>query len=70
MVYPNLCAEMARHGLTGTDLAKSMGVSPRTVTNWLNGSTDIKFETCKAIKDKHFPLLTVDYLFDDVPKAV
>ena len=35
MKYPNINAEMARLGLNRTDLANKLGVSRKTVYNWL-----------------------------------
>lgn len=35
MKYPNINAEMARNGMTRDDLAKKMGVTRKTVYNWL-----------------------------------
>jgi len=33
--YPNINAEMARNGMNRVELAKKMGVSRKTVYNWL-----------------------------------
>lgn len=35
MKYPNINAEMARSGMSRGDLAKKMGVTRKTVYNWL-----------------------------------
>ena len=35
MKYPNINAEMARNGMNRVELAKKMGVSRKTVYNWL-----------------------------------
>lgn len=36
MMYPNIEAERARHGLNAEDLAKKLGVSRKTLYNWTN----------------------------------
>lgn len=68
MNYPNLKAEMARNGITVDDIATEMGVSRRTASNWLNGST-IKHSTVLQIRDSLFPGLSVEYLFDLSPQT-
>lgn len=35
MKYPNINAEMARNGFTRGDLAEKLGVTRKTVYNWL-----------------------------------
>lgn len=69
MAFPNLSAEMARYGVSVESLAETAGVSTKTVYNWLNGTSDICFGKCKAIRNGLFPWASTDYLFDDVPKA-
>lgn len=34
LMYPNIDAERARHGMTRDDLAGSLGVSRKTLYNW------------------------------------
>ena len=42
MLFPNIEAEKARNGLkTDAMLAAKLEVSPRTVSNWMSGKTDI-----------------------------
>lgn len=36
MRYPNIDAERARKGLTAEEMAEKMGVSRKTVYNWIN----------------------------------
>lgn len=36
MRYPNIDAERARKGLTTGEMAEKMGVSRKTVYNWIN----------------------------------
>lgn len=62
-IYPNLNAEMARHGVSVLDVAKDLSKSHKTVYNWLSGSTSISQENCVAIRDKFFGEMSTDYLF-------
>jgi len=34
--YPNIAAERARNGMTTGDLANALGVSRKTVNNWIS----------------------------------
>lgn len=67
MKYPNLRAEMARHGLENKDFAITLNVTLRTIQSKFNGKTKSGFYSDEMIKirDAHFPKLTLDYLFDD-----
>lgn len=59
-LYPNLNAEMARFEMSKRDLAKHLGVSPQTITNWLNGSSSIPSR--KLIEMSALFGVTTDYL--------
>lgn len=59
MKYPNINAEMARKGLTQTTLAKELGVSRRTVFNWLSKG---KIPMEAAVKLSEFFGCSIDYL--------
>lgn len=59
MKYPNINAELARKGMTKTDLANQFGVSRRTVFNWLSKGK-IPMET--AVKLSEFFGCSIDYL--------
>lgn len=63
-IYPNLEAEMARHGVTQRDLANKLGKTPETICNWMNGrSGDFPIGSVFRLKDEFFPECTVEYLF-------
>lgn len=67
MVFPNLKAEMGRNGVTLSELAAVWKTTERTARNRVNGTTDITFRQCKAVRDALFPNLSIDYLFDTEP---
>ena len=57
MSYPNINAERSRAGMTVEDLAKHLGVTRKTVYNWMaHGS--IPLFHC-----------SIDYLLEREPKA-
>lgn len=67
--YPNFAAEMARSGTDYEDVyattAKVMGKSTDTISNWITGRAgELPVTAAFEIKDRYFPKLTVDYLFD------
>ena len=59
MKYPNICAEMARKGLTRTSLAQQLGVDRKTIYNWLSKG---KIPMDAAIKLSEFFGCSLDYL--------
>lgn len=64
--YPNIKAEMARHGISYEDIAKIIGISARSVKDKINGETlDFRMSECKKIYLALFSQykLTFDYLF-------
>mgnify|MGYP001079287775 CR=1 FL=1 len=65
--YPNLAAEMTRANITPKDFADPLGVHITGVYAMLRG--DRTFPICKAtiVRDKFFPGMTLDYLFDPKP---
>ena len=67
MAYPNLTAEMARHGITQADVAEAVGKRPETVSRWMTGKTRIPIEKMFIIRDRFFPTLSIDYLADPTP---
>lgn len=42
--YPNLAKEMARTGLSQTEFARYLGISPMSVSERMRGKTEFKFE--------------------------
>ena len=67
MAYPNMAAEMARHGITQSQIAEAVGKRPETVSNWMQGKTGIPVDKMFVIRDTFFPNLSIDYLADSTP---
>lgn len=70
--YPNLAAEIVRHGFSSEEIykvtAKEVKKSPDTVSNWVGGRAgELPIAAAFVIRDKFFPSMTVDYLFDTQP---
>lgn len=65
MIFPNLRAEMARYGIKQKDIAEKLynGAESR-VSERLNGKYQMDIDECIALRDKFFPGMTIDYLFD------
>ena len=68
MGYPNLKAEMRRHGIGNKDIADNLHIAVSTVSVWLNGA-DSAFPILKAkeVRNRFFPNLSLDYLFSESP---
>lgn len=62
-MFPNLKAEIARKGYKEKDMAKKIGVSPRTLSNKITGRSDFTLSEMLAIKQNFFPDLSLEYLF-------
>lgn len=70
--YPNFAAEMTRSQLNYDpiykEIAERFNRSVDTVSNWFTGRAgELPTAAAFAIKDKYFPMLTVDYLFSETP---
>lgn len=46
-MYPNIDAERARSNMTQEELARELGISLKTLQNWITGKTAIP---CTALK--------------------
>ncbi len=68
MRFATLRAEMARKGLKGTDIAETLQISAKSVYNKINGVTEFTLKETIAIRDKYFPDMTIDFLFNDCNK--
>lgn len=68
MSYPNLEAEMSRHGVTARQIATFLHRGENTISSWMNGA-DAAFPIMKAkmARDHFFPNNTLDYLFSEIP---
>ena len=67
--YPNLSAELARHGIKQEDMANSINRPPETISRWMTGKNAMPVSECFRIKEALFPTLSVDYLFASEPIA-
>ena len=59
-MYPNIEAELARNRWNKIEFSKQMGVSHKTVYNWLNGKTEITVQY--LIKMANLFHCSTDYL--------
>ena len=63
-MYANLEAEMTRVGIKNEDIAKVIKRDERTVRNKRAGVTAFTLDETLAIRDKFFPELSLEYLFE------
>ncbi|UZW13234.1 helix-turn-helix transcriptional regulator [Clostridium pasteurianum] len=68
-MFNNLLAEMARNKITKQELAVYLGVSEKTIRNYINGSTKISWLDTLRIKNNYFPSLSLEYLFESDAEA-
>lgn len=59
----NLRAEMVRHGVSVTDIAKEIGRSDRTVRDKIKGKGEFSMPEAEAIRNAFFPEMSLEYLF-------
>jgi Plasmid maintenance system antidote protein len=63
-MHPNLRAEMARRGITISDIAKLLGVRYATACDKLNGKYRFYYDEALKIKRHFFPDCSLEYLFE------
>lgn len=63
-MFPNLRAEMARCGVTATDLSKVAHKTDRSIRDKIGGRGDFTLTEIYAIRDAFFPEMTLEYLFE------
>lgn len=63
-MYRNLCAEMARNGVTRKDLSQVLGCTVGTVGQKLTGKSDFNFAEAKKIKRYLGVDMPIDILFE------
>jgi plasmid maintenance system antidote protein VapI len=70
-MFNNLLAEMARNKISKRDVAMHLGVSEKTLRNYIDGSTKISWLDTLKIKNNYFPHLSLEYLFqtEEKPKV-
>lgn len=59
----NLEAEMKRIGISRSDIADTLNVSYRTVHSRFNGESEWSYADCIKVRNKYFPDMTLEYLF-------
>ena len=68
-MHNNLRAEMARKGLTMSDLADLLGVRHATISDKINGKFRFYYDEAVKIKNAFFPDLSLEYLFENEDKT-
>ena len=63
IVYPALEAEIARLGIKKYQIAESLGIHPRTLSNKLGGTIRFSAEEAVQIQEQWFSDMTVNELF-------
>lgn len=59
----NLSAEMARYGVTNSDIQGILACTGKTVWNKLNDVSEFSVGEAIRIRDAFFPGLRIEYLF-------
>lgn len=65
----NLEAEMKRNAISRNDIANLLGVSYRTIHSRFNGESEWTYSECIKVRNKYFPSMSLDYLFQAEPDA-
>lgn len=67
VLYPNICAELSRAGLTAAMMADYMGITRQAIYNKLGGKVCFRLKEMEQVKDffiaKGCGTFTLDYLF-------
>lgn len=63
----NLVKRMIDKDIANVDLAKTIGVTERTIKNKISGNLDFKLSEVLEIRNKHFPKEKIETLFEDFP---
>ncbi len=69
-LYPNLEAELKRSGYSREDVARAIGVCASTASLKITGTRNLQLREAKELRDKLFPGLPLDYLFDFSPRQI
>ena len=59
----NLSHELRRKNITQNVVARMIGVTDKTLTNKLNGTTEFTINAAVTIRNNLLPEFTMDYLF-------
>ena len=63
VVYPTLVGEIAKRGIKKKDIAESIGICVRALSNKLNGRVPFTWPEVSAIRAQFFPDMDTDDLF-------
>lgn len=66
-MFPNWKAEMARYGITCSDIAKLVNKNPNWVENRLQGKATLPIDAAIVIRNHFFRSLSYEYLFSNSP---
>lgn len=70
----NLEAEMKRSKISRSDIARTLGLSYRTIHSRFNGESEWSYSECVKVRDTYFPDMELSYLFqtesDDSEKRI
>lgn len=69
-MYRNLEAEMVRHSISRKDVATFLNVRYATVIDKLSGRYQFRLDEALNIKQKLFPKLSIEYLFQSDDKKI
>ena len=64
-MYRELLGEMIKKGITRKEVAKLLGITPKTFFNKMNGRTEFTWTEVKAIRQMVAPEKTLDDLFKE-----
>ena len=59
----NLRAEMARFGVSNSDIQEFLGCTDKTAKAKVSGSSEFSVSEAICIRDKFFPGMRIEYLF-------
>ena len=68
-MYKNLEAEMVRENITRKDLANLLNVRYATIIDKLKGRYSFTLDEAFKIRNKYFPYLSFEYLFETEEKT-
>jgi hypothetical protein len=63
-MFPNLNAEMARYKVSPKDIAETLERTVERTRDKLTGRVSTSTQEAEAIRNKHFPGMSLDYLFE------
>lgn len=64
IVYPNLEEEIKKRGIKRTAIASALGISRPALQHKLQGKVPFSFPQAQGLRDRFFPDLNLDYLFE------